>query len=43
MLISISAMSAYQKFYNLKKDHWKDTQFLYGLGLVYYYNNAYRW
>lgn len=43
LLCELTAMSAYQKFYGLRKDHWKDTQFLYGLGLVYYYYNAYRW
>ncbi|GAB0087284.1 histone demethylase UTY-like [Sergentomyia squamirostris] len=37
------ALSAYQKFYSLKSDHWKDTAFLYGLGLVYFHYNAYRW
>uniref|UniRef100_A0A1B0CHJ8 Uncharacterized protein n=3 Tax=Lutzomyia longipalpis TaxID=7200 RepID=A0A1B0CHJ8_LUTLO len=36
------ALSAYQKFYNLKSDHWKDTAFLYGLGLVYFHYNAFR-
>lgn len=36
-------MSAYQKFLSLEKEHWKDAQFLYGLGMVYYYFNAFRW
>ncbi|CAB3368703.1 Hypothetical predicted protein [Cloeon dipterum] len=37
------AMSAYQKFHNLRIDHWKDTSFLYGLGLVYFHFNAFQW
>lgn len=37
------AMSAYQKFYDLDKEHWRDTAFLYGLGMVYYHYNAHRW
>ncbi|KAL1390372.1 hypothetical protein pipiens_012395 [Culex pipiens pipiens] len=37
------ALSAYQKFYALKSDYWKDPAFLYGLGLVYFYKNAFRW
>ncbi|XP_022258202.1 histone demethylase UTY-like isoform X1 [Limulus polyphemus] len=37
------AMSAYQKFYASKEDHWKDAPFLYGLGLVYFHFNAYQW
>ncbi|EAT34082.1 AAEL013634-PA [Aedes aegypti] len=36
------ALSAYQKFYSLKSDHWKDPAFLYGLGLVYFHYNAFR-
>lgn len=36
-------MSAYQKFFSLNSDHWKDTLFLYGLGLVYFNFNAFRW
>lgn len=36
-------MSAYQKFFALEKEHWRDTTFLYGLGMVYYHYNAYRW
>ncbi|XP_077277140.1 histone demethylase UTY-like isoform X1 [Temnothorax americanus] len=37
------AMSAYQKFYSLKGDYWKDASFLYGLGLVYFHFNAFQW
>ncbi|XP_071574504.1 uncharacterized protein [Temnothorax nylanderi] len=36
------AMSAYQKFYSLKGDYWKDASFLYGLGLVYFHFNAFQ-
>ncbi|KPJ11733.1 Histone demethylase UTY [Papilio machaon] len=35
------AMSAYQKFYALEPDNWKDPLFLYGLGLCYYHYNAF--
>lgn len=41
--MQFAALSAYQKFYSLDKDNWKDAQFLYGLGLVYYHYNAYKW
>uniref|UniRef100_A0A182JCV5 TPR_REGION domain-containing protein n=1 Tax=Anopheles atroparvus TaxID=41427 RepID=A0A182JCV5_ANOAO len=37
------ALSAYQKYYALKTDHWRDAPFLYGLGLVYFHYNAFRW
>lgn len=37
------AMSAYQKFYALEQDNWKDPLFLYGLGLCYYHYNAFEW
>ncbi|XP_020706791.2 histone demethylase UTY isoform X2 [Athalia rosae] len=37
------AMSAYQKFYALKGDYWKDVSFLYGQGLVYFHFNAFQW
>ncbi|VVC95527.1 unnamed protein product [Leptidea sinapis] len=37
------AMSAYQKFYALEPDNWKDPLFLYGLGLCYYHYNAFEW
>ncbi|GAB6020798.1 Lysine-specific demethylase 6A [Chamberlinius hualienensis] len=31
------AMSAYQKYFALKNDCWRDAAFLYGLGLVYFH------
>ncbi|CAG5101641.1 Similar to KDM6A: Lysine-specific demethylase 6A (Homo sapiens) [Cotesia congregata] len=37
------AMSAYQKFFKLKADYWKDPCFLFGQGLCYYHFNAYQW
>ncbi|XP_055958910.1 lysine-specific demethylase 6A isoform X2 [Patella vulgata] len=37
------ALSAYQKFYNLQTEHWKNAPFLYGLGLVYYHHNSLSW
>ncbi|XP_070173907.1 lysine-specific demethylase 6A-like isoform X1 [Littorina saxatilis] len=37
------ALSAYQKFYMVEKTNWKDTSFLYGLGLVYFHFNSFRW
>uniref|UniRef100_A0A1B6EEM7 JmjC domain-containing protein n=2 Tax=Clastoptera arizonana TaxID=38151 RepID=A0A1B6EEM7_9HEMI len=37
------AMSAYQKFFSLKSDYWKDANFLYGQGLVYFHFNAFQW
>ncbi|GLH15817.1 Uncharacterized protein GBIM_20244 [Gryllus bimaculatus] len=36
------AMSAYQKFFGLKADYWKDASFLYGQGLVYFHFNAFQ-
>ncbi|XP_076043469.1 utx histone demethylase [Oratosquilla oratoria] len=37
------AMSAYQKYYNLRShDYWKDAAFLYGQGLVYFHFNAFQ-
>ncbi|CAL1541948.1 unnamed protein product [Lymnaea stagnalis] len=36
-------MSAYQKFHNVQPDYWKDAAFLYGLGLVYFHFNSYKW
>lgn len=38
----LTALSAYQKFYSLKSDYWRDPQFLYGLGLVYFHYSAFR-
>nr|CAD7428042.1 unnamed protein product [Timema monikensis] len=40
---SDGAMSAYQKFFSLKQDYWKDANFLYGQGLVYFHYNAFQW
>ncbi|XP_014395743.1 PREDICTED: histone demethylase UTY-like isoform X1 [Myotis brandtii] len=37
------ALSAYQRYYNLQSDYWKNAVFLYGLGLVYFYYNAFHW
>lgn len=40
----VSAMSAYHKYYNDSEiNHWKDANFLYGLGLVYFHFNSYQW
>ncbi|CAC5370577.1 UTX [Mytilus coruscus] len=35
------ALSAYQRFYHLQPDHWKNASFLYGLGLVYFHFNVF--
>ncbi|KAJ1119121.1 hypothetical protein NDU88_007307 [Pleurodeles waltl] len=37
------ALSAYQRYYSLQLDYWKNTAFLYGLGLVYFHYNAFQW
>ncbi|XP_041498183.1 lysine-specific demethylase 6A-like isoform X7 [Microtus oregoni] len=37
------ALSAYQRYYNLQSDYWKNAAFLYGLGLVYFHYNAFQW
>lgn len=37
------ALSAYQKYYKLCPEYWRNCSFLYGLGLVYYHFNAFRW
>ncbi|XP_027625444.1 histone demethylase UTY-like, partial [Tupaia chinensis] len=37
------ALSAYQRYYSLQADCWKNAAFLYGLGLVYFYYNAFHW
>uniref|UniRef100_A0A2K6L025 [histone H3]-trimethyl-L-lysine(27) demethylase n=1 Tax=Rhinopithecus bieti TaxID=61621 RepID=A0A2K6L025_RHIBE len=36
-------LSAYQRYYSLQSDYWKNAAFLYGLGLVYFYYNAFHW
>ncbi|XP_020936639.1 lysine-specific demethylase 6A-like isoform X2 [Sus scrofa] len=37
------ALSAYQRYYSLQSDYWQNATFLYGLGLVYFYYNAFHW
>ncbi|KAK9402057.1 lysine-specific demethylase 6A [Crotalus adamanteus] len=37
------ALSAYQRYYSLQSDYWKNAAFLYGLGLVYFHYNAFQW
>ncbi|XP_051563824.1 lysine-specific demethylase 6A-like isoform X5 [Myxocyprinus asiaticus] len=37
------ALSAYQRYYGLQSDYWKNAAFLYGLGLVYFHYNAFQW
>uniref|UniRef100_A0A3P8RWF1 [histone H3]-trimethyl-L-lysine(27) demethylase n=1 Tax=Amphiprion percula TaxID=161767 RepID=A0A3P8RWF1_AMPPE len=37
------ALSAYQRFYSLQSDYWKNAAFLYGLGMVYFHYNAFQW
>ncbi|KAJ8031196.1 Histone demethylase UTY [Holothuria leucospilota] len=37
------ALSAYQKFFTLQPDYWKDATFLYGLAMVYFHFSAYQW
>ncbi|XP_071797909.1 lysine-specific demethylase 6A-like isoform X4 [Asterias amurensis] len=37
------ALSAYQKFFSLQDDYWKDATFLYGLGMVYFHFDAHQW
>ncbi|XP_051565610.1 lysine-specific demethylase 6A-like isoform X4 [Myxocyprinus asiaticus] len=37
------ALSAYQRYYSLQSDYWKNSAFLYGLGLVYFHYNAFQW
>ncbi|XP_041501509.1 histone demethylase UTY-like isoform X1 [Microtus oregoni] len=37
------ALSSYQRYYSLQTDYWKNAAFLYGLGLVYFYYNAFHW
>ncbi|XP_066930632.1 histone demethylase UTY-like isoform X1 [Clytia hemisphaerica] len=38
-----NAMSAYQKYFGLSEEYFKDAPFLYGLGLVYFHFKAYQW
>ncbi|CAL1598149.1 unnamed protein product [Knipowitschia caucasica] len=37
------ALSAYQRYYSLQTDYWKNAAFLYGLGMVYFHFNAFQW
>lgn len=37
------ALSAYQRYYSLQSDYWKNANFLYGLGMVYFHYNAFQW
>ncbi|XP_057302437.1 lysine-specific demethylase 6A-like [Hydractinia symbiolongicarpus] len=37
------AMSAYQRYFGLSEEYFKDAPFLYGLGIVYFHFNAYQW
>ncbi|XP_013888943.1 lysine-specific demethylase 6A [Austrofundulus limnaeus] len=36
------ALSAYQRYFNLQPDYWKNAAFLYGLGMVYFRYNAFQ-
>ncbi|XP_047198464.1 lysine-specific demethylase 6A isoform X2 [Hippoglossus stenolepis] len=37
------ALSAYQRYFSLQSDYWKNAAFLYGLGMVYFHFNASQW
>lgn len=37
------ALSAYQRYFSLQADYWKNAVFLYGLGMVYFHYNAFQW
>lgn len=37
------ALSAYQRYYSLQSDYWKNASFLYGLGMVYFHYSAFQW
>ncbi|XP_031729153.1 lysine-specific demethylase 6A isoform X4 [Anarrhichthys ocellatus] len=37
------ALSAYQRYFSLQPDYWKNAAFLYGLGMVYFHYNAFQW
>uniref|UniRef100_A0A8C1PNE7 [histone H3]-trimethyl-L-lysine(27) demethylase n=1 Tax=Cyprinus carpio TaxID=7962 RepID=A0A8C1PNE7_CYPCA len=36
------ALSAYQRYYSLQSDYWKNAAFLYGLGMVYFHYSAFQ-
>ncbi|XP_038125155.1 lysine-specific demethylase 6A-like isoform X2 [Cyprinodon tularosa] len=37
------ALSAYQRYFSLQSDYWKNAAFLYGLGMVYFHYSAFQW
>ncbi|XP_060944279.1 lysine-specific demethylase 6A [Limanda limanda] len=37
------ALSAYQRYFSLQSDYWKNAAFLYGLGMVYFHFDASQW
>ncbi|KAF7711314.1 lysine (K)-specific demethylase 6A, like isoform X1 [Silurus meridionalis] len=37
------ALSAYQRYYSLQSDYWKNAAFLYGLGMVYFHYSSFQW
>ncbi|CAL1582573.1 unnamed protein product [Knipowitschia caucasica] len=37
------ALSAYQRYFILQSDYWKNAAFLYGLGMVYFHYNSFQW
>lgn len=37
------ALSAYNKYYTIHTDHWKNSAFLYGVGIVYFHFSAFSW
>uniref|UniRef100_A0A665V217 [histone H3]-trimethyl-L-lysine(27) demethylase n=1 Tax=Echeneis naucrates TaxID=173247 RepID=A0A665V217_ECHNA len=37
------ALSAYQRYFSLQLDYWKNAAFLYGLGMVYFHYSAFQW
>ncbi|CAG2164826.1 unnamed protein product [Oppiella nova] len=37
------ALSAFQRYFSLNEEHWKDVPFVFSLGLVYFHFNAYHW
>nr|XP_039274186.1 lysine-specific demethylase 6A-like [Styela clava] len=37
------ALSAYNRYYTLHPDHWRNSAFLYGVGIVYYHFSAFSW
>ncbi|XP_027002957.2 histone demethylase UTY-like isoform X3 [Tachysurus fulvidraco] len=37
------SLSAYQRYYSLQTDYWKNAAFLYGIGMVYFHYCAFQW